>query len=367
MAVYVPSTLTPRTLARAQAINAELQAIAAALANVPDGTEINEGRQNYVAGGGVANAYTATLSPAPAGYVEGLSIRIKWPITNTGPATVNVNGLGLRAIKTALNVDPSAGDLNAGGIADITYDGTAFRLVHSQVEPSEAVLRALLPLVPAANQIIYYTGASTAALTALTAFARTLLDDNDATAARATLGLGTAAMAASSAFAAAVHAHAIADVTGLQSALDAKADKTIRIVGGAGLIITSPDDDLGDNVTLALGAPGTVTKTSTNEATADSHTHAIDADGVVSEGMAARAEGSIGTFALLRHDVNDRDILWGDIVTGSSVAPAGLRTSGAAGTQPYSSGLDLSGSWKAMGAVNTASDERPLTLFLRIS
>ena len=60
----------------------------------------------------------------------------------------------------------------------------------------------------------------------ITLAGKALLDDADAAAQRATLELGTAATANTSAFAAASHTHAISDVTGLQTALDGKASTT---------------------------------------------------------------------------------------------------------------------------------------------
>lgn len=56
-----------------------------------------------------------------------------------------------------------------------------------------AALSSVGGLTPAADRIAYYTGASTAALTTLTSFGRSLIDDADATAGRTTLGLGTIA------------------------------------------------------------------------------------------------------------------------------------------------------------------------------
>jgi hypothetical protein len=64
----------------------------------------------------------------------------------------------------------------------------------------KAPLTAINGLTPAADRIAYYTSASAASMTAITAFGRSLIDDVDAAAARTTLGLGTAATQASTAF-----------------------------------------------------------------------------------------------------------------------------------------------------------------------
>jgi hypothetical protein len=58
----------------------------------------------------------------------------------------------------------------------------------SNKQASDATLSALAALSVAANQIIYSTGPDAFAMTGLSAFIRTLLDDADAAAARTTLG-----------------------------------------------------------------------------------------------------------------------------------------------------------------------------------
>lgn len=85
--------------------------------------------------------------------------------------------------------------LNGGRIREL---GAADNLPNSALDPT---LEAIGGLSESADTMPYFTGAGAAALTGLSAFARSLLDDADAATARATLGLGTMAIQAANAVA----------------------------------------------------------------------------------------------------------------------------------------------------------------------
>lgn len=130
--------------------------------------------------GGSANARTLAPNPSIPAYAEGQFFRFVVPAAgaNTGATTLAVSGLTATAIRkgdgtTAL----AAGDLPAGALVVVGYDGTVFRLV--SVTYTSAQFRATLAL-------------GSAALLNATTVGSALVQAADATAARNAIGVGPA-------------------------------------------------------------------------------------------------------------------------------------------------------------------------------
>lgn len=74
------------------------------------------------------NAYTLTCNAIIDAYVTGMRISFNPSANNTGIATVNLNGLGVKTIKKFATVDLSADDLKSGIPMVIIYDGANFQM-----------------------------------------------------------------------------------------------------------------------------------------------------------------------------------------------------------------------------------------------
>lgn len=117
------------TLARASVIDAIFQAIEDAFATLPSAQAIKQNSANYLLATGTANAYVAAPTTAWLAYVAGQGLRVIWPAANTGATVINVSGLGNAAIKRLDGSAMTEGDITNGGISDIVYDGSNFRLI----------------------------------------------------------------------------------------------------------------------------------------------------------------------------------------------------------------------------------------------
>jgi len=98
--------------------------------NIKANAGITMAAVNYAADAGGDDAYVTTLSPAPTAYTTGQMFLLKVATANTDGCSLDVNGLGALAIKTATGTDPATNDIVATSIAIIVYDGTDFLLVN---------------------------------------------------------------------------------------------------------------------------------------------------------------------------------------------------------------------------------------------
>jgi hypothetical protein len=86
---------------------------------------------NYAVDSGAINAYIITLNPAPSSLASmvGVTITFKPLVTNTGASTINVNGFGAINIVNSDSSALIAGEIVAGNIFQLSYNGTNFILM----------------------------------------------------------------------------------------------------------------------------------------------------------------------------------------------------------------------------------------------
>lgn len=81
---------------------------------------------------GSSNAYAVTTAQTITAYADGLFLRVRANHTSSGAATLNVDSLGAKNLKkfTVYGVaDIVAGDLQAGGVYDVSFDSGNDRFV----------------------------------------------------------------------------------------------------------------------------------------------------------------------------------------------------------------------------------------------
>jgi hypothetical protein len=130
----------PGTVATATHLNAtqeEMLAVIESAGDDPDPDDLKQivkvirgGRLNWRTAGGTANALTVALNPQLLSYVAGLPLRVlTGGNANTGAMTLNIDGLGAKAIVKRSGAAMVAGDVPADSLLKLVYDGVAFRMI----------------------------------------------------------------------------------------------------------------------------------------------------------------------------------------------------------------------------------------------
>lgn len=174
------TTLNPNTLAKAEAVAAELTAITQGFNLLPTLAEIRESRQSFGTDSGAADAYVITLPHPPSAYTAGLRASFVPTHNSTAAgATVNVYNansvlIGTKAILRADGTATQALDISTAGVCDIEYNGTAFIMMGApagiiSAAAAQVALAAAQVAIATAQAVISTAQASASAASATTA------------------------------------------------------------------------------------------------------------------------------------------------------------------------------------------------------
>lgn len=216
-----------------------------------------------------------------------------------------------------------------------------------------AYLLSVSTLTPTTNEMIYASGLNVAAKTALTPFARNILDDVDAVEVRSTINAAGSGIQ-------------INPGDGLQGGGNLTANRTLavdgtvvrttrQIVAGNGM---TGGGDFTANRAITLGTPTSITPTGGNTVTATSHTHDLP-ENTVRSLIAGGTAGTIGTYAMLRLNP-------GGSATHSQNIPASAIAQFSNASGDGGSGSP-SGTWQCMGYASGSSNADRTSIFLRVA
>ncbi len=101
-------------------------------------TGLQKNAESYAATATGNDTYVITLSPVPTSLVNGMHLKFKADVANTGAATLNVNSLGAVSLVTGISTALATGDIVANQVVEVVYNSTW--PVFQVLNPASAVL-----------------------------------------------------------------------------------------------------------------------------------------------------------------------------------------------------------------------------------
>jgi hypothetical protein len=102
-------------------------------------TEAQSGRTLLCDASGAGGAYTCAMTPTLTAYTTGMVVNWRPAISSAGPYTLNIDGLGAKAIKQS-DGTTDASAIAAGQLVPVWYDGAIFRLMQASAAPPQQLV-----------------------------------------------------------------------------------------------------------------------------------------------------------------------------------------------------------------------------------
>ena len=124
--------------ARGQDVNNPMDQVEQGFDKLPGPTALQYGTVTYGTAISSGTTYVITLPIPATGYVDGMQVIFRAPITNTGACTINVSGLGQRSIRRSNNGELIAGEIIKGRMIHLRYNSASTRFELQSVTLIEA-------------------------------------------------------------------------------------------------------------------------------------------------------------------------------------------------------------------------------------
>lgn len=235
---YTP--LQPFTTARSGDVNAAFAGVETAFGLLPGAAALRAVAKPAVAAAGSANTLIVVNADPINAYQLGQRIAFKAQSANTGPTSVNVDGVGVKSVIRQDGMALAAGDIQAGRVYEAVYDGAQFQILSGIMDLTAGGISEYISTL---ND--YVSSASASASTASSASGIAVGAKTDAEAAR------DAAEAAAAALTSLGLLASIKTVDGTGSGLDADLVRGAA-AGDGGLAVLAGSDLAAVKATLGI-------------------------------------------------------------------------------------------------------------------